>query len=52
MIEILPGYPDNILAIPGIEAKVESHGKIRRLYDLGPKFTGFGAAAMDLLGTN
>ena len=57
MIEILPGYPDNILAItasnnvtgddyesviiPAIEAKVKSHGKIRMLYNLGPEFTGF-----------
>ncbi len=62
MIEVLPDYPDNILAIsassnstgadyesviiPGIEAKVEAHGKIRMLYHLGPDFTGFDAAAM------
>jgi len=62
MIEVLPGYPDNVLAItasnnvtgedyesviiPAIEAKVENHGKIRLLYQLGSDFTGFDAAAM------
>ena len=62
MIEVLPGYPDNILAIsgkdnitgedyesviiPAIESKVEAHGKIRLLYHLAPDFTGFDAAAM------
>ena len=62
MIEILPDYPDNVLAIsgkdnitgedyesviiPAIEAKVETHGKIRLLYHLAPEFTGFDAAAM------
>jgi hypothetical protein len=62
MIEVLPDYPDNILAItasnsvtgedyqsviiPAIEAKVETHGKIRLLYHLGPEFAGFDAAAM------
>ena len=62
MIEVLPDYPDNILAIkaannvtgedyqsviiPAIEAKVDAHGKIRLLYYLGPEFTGFDAAAM------
>jgi len=62
MIEVLPDYPDNVLAItasnnisgedyesiiiPAIEAKVETHGKIRLLYHLGPEFTGFDAAAM------
>ncbi len=62
MIEVLPDYPDHVLAItasnnisgedyesiiiPAIEAKVEAHGKIRMLYHLGPDFTGFDAAAM------
>jgi len=62
MIEVSPGYPDNILAItasknitsddytsviiPAIEAKVKAHGKIRMLYNLRPDFTGFDAAAM------
>ncbi len=62
MIEVLPDYPDNVLAItasnnvtgkdyesviiPAIEAKVEAHGKIRLLYHLGRDFTGFDAAAM------
>lgn len=62
MIELLPGYPDNILAItarnnitgedyesviiPAIDAKVKAHGKIRLLYHLGPEFTGFDASAM------
>jgi hypothetical protein len=62
MIEVLPDYPDNVLAItasdnitgddydsiiiPAIEAKVQAHGKIRMLYHLGPDFTGFDAAAM------
>jgi len=62
MIEVLPDYPDNTLAItasktitgsdyestiiPAIEAKVKAHGKVRMLYNLGPDFTGFDAAAM------
>ncbi len=62
MIEVLPDYPDNILAIkasnnvtgedyqsvivPAIDAKIEAHGKIRLLYYLGSEFTGFDAAAM------
>jgi hypothetical protein len=62
MIEVLPDYPDNVLAItgsqnvtgeddqsviiPAIEAKVQTHGKIRLLYHLGPEFAGFDAAAM------
>lgn len=62
MIEILPDYPDEVLAItasgtvtgddyasviiPAIEAKVKSHGKIRLLYHLGAEFSGFDAAAM------
>ena len=62
MIEVLPDYPDNVLAIagsntitgddyksviiPAIDAKVKEHGKIRMLYCLGPDFTGFDAAAM------
>jgi len=62
MIEVLPDYPDDILAItasktitgsdyestiiPAIEAKVKAHGKVRMLYNLGPDFTGFDAAAM------
>jgi len=62
MIELLPDYPDNILAIaardnvtgedyesviiPAIDAKVKEHGKIRLLYHLGPEFTGFDASAM------
>jgi hypothetical protein len=62
MIEVLPDYPDNVLAItasenvtgddydsiiiPAIDAKVKAHGKIRMLYHLGPAFTGFDAAAM------
>lgn len=62
MIEVMPDYPDNILAIsgtdqitgedyesviiPAIESRVEAHGKIRLLYRLAPDFTGFDAAAM------
>jgi hypothetical protein len=62
MIEIMPDYPDNILAItasntitgddyksiiiPAIEAKLATHGKVRMLYNLGPDFTGFDAGAM------
>ena len=62
MIQVLPGYPDNVLAItarqnvtgedyksviiPAIEAKVETHGKIRLLYHLGAEFVGFDASAM------
>jgi hypothetical protein len=62
MIEVSPDYPDNILAItasktitgddyastiiPAIEAKLKTHDKIRLLYNLGPDFTGFDAAAM------
>jgi hypothetical protein len=62
MIEVLPDYPENVLAIaasdnitgddyksviiPAIEAKVKAHGRIRLLYHLGPDFTGFDAAAM------
>ena len=62
MIEVLPDYPDNVLAIagsdnitaddyksviiPALDAKVKAHGKVRMLYYLGPEFTGFDAAAM------
>jgi len=62
MIEILPDFPGNVLAIrardtvtgddyksiliPAIEAKVQAHGKLRLLYHLGPDFKRFDAPAM------
>ncbi|AKB78258.1 Amidases related to nicotinamidase [Methanosarcina horonobensis HB-1 = JCM 15518] len=62
MIEIIPGLPDNVLAVtvsgiltgedyekvlvPAIEDKVQKYGKIRILYQLGEKFEGFTDEAM------
>lgn len=62
MIELLPGLPDPIVGllasgqmtaqdyesvvIPAIESKLQAHGAVRVLYQLGPAFTGFTAGAM------
>jgi len=62
MIELLPGLPDPIVGllasgqvtaqdyesvvIPAIESKLQAHGAVRVLYQLGPAFTGFSAGAM------
>lgn len=62
MIEILQGYPDNVLAIsgkgvisaedyrsvlvPAVEKALERHRKVRLLYRIGPDCTGFEPGAM------
>jgi hypothetical protein len=62
MIELLPGLPDPIVGllasgqvttqdyesvvIPTIESKLQAHGTVRVLYQLGPAFSGFTAGAM------
>lgn len=62
MIELLPGLPDPIVGllasgevtaddyesvvIPAIESKLQAHGAVRLLYQLGPAFSGFTAGAM------
>jgi hypothetical protein len=62
MIELLPGLPDPIVGllasgqvtahdyesvvIPAIESKLQAHGTVRVLYQLGPAFSGFTAGAM------
>lgn len=66
MIEILKGFPDDVLAISGsgwitaadyrdvvvpeIDRRIEKHGRVRRLYNLGPEFEGVspGGAWSDL----
>lgn len=61
MIERLKGFPDNVVAIkargevtksdydevliPAVENTLKSHDKIRILYELGPDFDGYDAAA-------
>ena len=61
MIEILPGYPDDVLAISGAghvtaddyrnvlipeaEARIARHGSVRILYYLGPIYQGFDPTA-------
>ncbi len=61
MIEILPGYPDDVLAISGsghvtandyrivlipeAEARIARHGSLRILYYLGPEYQGFDPTA-------
>lgn len=62
MVEIIPGLPDDVLAIraegtvtaedyesvivPAVEAKLKSHDKLRFLYHLGSDFSGFEAGAV------
>ncbi|MBT0962618.1 SpoIIAA family protein [Denitromonas iodatirespirans] len=62
MIERIPDLPDNVVGvsasgqvdaadyetvlIPAIDAAHEKHDQIRLLYEVGPQFTGFTAAAM------
>ncbi len=62
MIEILQGYPDEVLAISGagritaedyqnvfapeVEARIACHGSVRILYYLGPKYHGFSSSAV------
>jgi hypothetical protein len=61
MIELLRGFPDNVVAIkchgevtrqdydtvlvPAVEKALTSHGKIRLLYEAGPEFRGVDAGA-------
>ena len=61
MIDILPGYPDNVLAVSGLgrvtaddyrkvlvpeaESRIARNGSIAVLYYLGPKYQGFSTAA-------
>lgn len=62
MIELLPDLPDRVVGliasgqvtahdyesvvIPAIESKLQEHGTVRVLYQLGPAFSGFTAGAM------
>ncbi|MFZ3324251.1 MAG: STAS/SEC14 domain-containing protein [Usitatibacter sp.] len=62
MIEILPDFPDEVLAVrasgrlsasdyretlvPEVRRRVEQHGTLRMLYQLGPQFDGMTAGAM------
>lgn len=61
MIECLKGFPSNVIAIaargevtksdyddvliPAVEKALQSHDKIRLLYEIGPDFSGYGAGA-------
>ena len=61
MIDILPGYPDNVLAVSGsgrisaddyrkvlvpeAEQRIARNGSIAVLYYLGPKYKGFSTSA-------
>jgi hypothetical protein len=61
MIEIMSGFPDDVLAIsgkgeitaddyqtvlvPAINTRIEKHGTVRVLYLLGPDYKGFSAGA-------
>ncbi len=62
MIEILQGYPDEVLAISGagritaddyrnvlapeVERRIARHGSVRILYYLGPKYQSFSSSAV------
>ena len=62
MIEIIPGMPDNVVAViahgkvtgedydmvftPAIEEKLRAHKKIRLLYRLGKDFSGYTVVAI------
>lgn len=62
MLELIPGMPDNVLAVkavgevtsedyenvidPAVETILKEHEKIRMLYELGADMTGFSAGAM------
>jgi len=61
MIELLKGFPDNVVAIacrgevtrqdydtvliPAVEKALKSHDKVRLLYEIGPDFAGYDAGA-------
>lgn len=62
MIELLPGFPDDVVAVtakghvsrrdyaetlvPAIEAALQRHEKLRLYYEIGPALAGFDAGAM------
>jgi len=62
MMDILPGYPDGVLAVSGAgritaddyrkvlvpeaEARIARHGSVAILYYLGPKVQGFSSSAV------
>jgi hypothetical protein len=62
MIEVLPDLPPEVVGLvasgrvtaqdyesvvfPAIESKLKQHAKVRILYQLGPRFSGFTAGAM------
>lgn len=62
MIELLPNFPDHVVAIvcrgritkadydsvlvPAVEAALEKHEKIRIYYEIAPDFSGFDPGAM------
>ena len=61
MIELLKGFPDNVVAIachgevtrkdydtvliPAVEKALKSHDKVRLLYEIGPDFASYDAGA-------
>ncbi len=61
MIELLKGFPSNVVAIachgnvsrqdyddvliPAVEKALQSHDKVRMLYEVAPDFTGYDAGA-------
>jgi len=61
MIELLKGFPDNVVAIachgevtkkdydealiPAVEKALKAHDKVRLLYEVGPDFTSYDAGA-------
>jgi len=61
MIELLTGFPDNVVAvsgkgritrndydtvlIPAVEAALKTHDKVRLYYEIGPDFGGYDPAA-------
>jgi hypothetical protein len=61
MIELLKGFPDNVVAIachgevtrqdydtvliPAVEKALKSHDKVRLLYEVGPDFASYDAGA-------
>ncbi len=62
MIELLKGFPENVVAItchgdvsrkdyddvliPAVEKALQSHDKVRMLYEIGPDFAGYHAGAV------
>lgn len=61
MIELLKGFPDNVVAvsgkgritkgdyetviIPAVDRALQDHGKVSLYYEIGPKFEGYDSSA-------